>query len=122
DAGLFYTAIVRMSMANSDFSWKRELSAPLTEEVRTVEMDPPLRAAYDELRQDLRSAVVHALHELYRGLLGSYITTLLAYLDHPAGFPPIRHPVENTIVAVPRSLPLDHLYAKDRELLQIIEE
>jgi len=95
---------------------------PLTEEVRTVEMDPPLRAAYDELRQDLRSAVVHALHQRYRGLLGAYITTLLAYLDHPAGFAPIRHPSENTIVAVPRSLTLDHLYAKDRALLEILDE
>src|SRR5439155_1237443 len=95
---------------------------PLTEEVRTVEMDAPLRAAYDELRQDLRSAVVHALHQRYRGLLGSYITTLLAYLDHPAGFSPIRHPSQDTIIAVPRSLPLDHLYAKDRVLLEIIEE
>ena len=95
---------------------------PLTEEVRTVEMDAPLRAAYDELRQDLRSAVVHALHQRYRGLLGSYITTLLAYLDHPAGFSPIRHPSQDTIIAVPRALPLDHLYAKDRVLLEIIEE
>ncbi len=95
---------------------------PLTEEVRTVEMDPPLQAAYDELRQDLRSAVVHALHQRYRGLLGAYVTTLLAYLDHPAGFPPIRHPSENTIVAVPRSLPLDRFYAKDRALLEIIED
>ena len=95
---------------------------PLTEEVRTAEMDAPLRAAYDELRQDLRSAVVHALHQRYRGLLGSYITTLLAYLDHPAGFSPIRHPSQDTIIAVPRSLPLDHLYAKDRVLLEIIEE
>src|SRR5919106_905017 len=95
---------------------------PLTEEVRTVEMDGPLRAAYDELRHDLRSAVVHALHQRYRGLLGAYVTTLLAYLDHPSGFPPIRHPSGDTIVAVPRSLPLDHLYAKDRALLEIIEE
>jgi hypothetical protein len=95
---------------------------PLTEEVRTIEMDPPLRTAYDELRQDLSSAVVHALHRRYRGLLGSYITTLLAYLDHPAGFPPIRHPSEDTIIAVPRSLPLDHFYAKDRALLEILEE
>jgi hypothetical protein len=95
---------------------------PLTEEVRTVEMDPPLRAAYDELRQDLRGAVVHALRQRYRGLLGSYITTLLAYLDHPSGFPPIRHPSQDTIIAVPRSLPLDHLYAKDRALLEILEE
>jgi hypothetical protein len=95
---------------------------PLTEEVRPVEMDAPLRAAYDELRQDLRGAVVHALHQRYRGLLGAYVTTLLAYLDHPAGFPPIRHPVENTVVAVPRSLSLDYLYAKDRALLEIIEE
>jgi hypothetical protein len=95
---------------------------PLTEEVLTVEMDALLRAAYDELRQDLRSAVVHALHQRHRGLLGAYITTLLAYLDHPAGFPPIRHPSGNTIVAVPRPLPLDHLYAKDRALLEIIEE
>ncbi|MGH7338862.1 MAG: SNF2-related protein [Candidatus Rokuibacteriota bacterium] len=94
---------------------------PLTEEVRAVEMDPPLRAAYDDLRQDLRSAVAHALHRRYRGLLGSYITTLLAYLDHPAGFSPIRHPSQDTIIAVPRSLPLDHLYAKDRALLEIIE-
>jgi len=95
---------------------------PLTEEVRTVEMDPPLQAAYDELRQDLRSAVVHALHQRYRGLLGAYVTTLLAYLDHPAGFPPIRHPSGGTIVAVPRSLPLDRFYAKDRALLEIIED
>jgi hypothetical protein len=95
---------------------------PLTEEVQTVEMDPPLRAAYDELRQDLRGAVVHALHQRYRGLLGAYITTLLAYLDHPAGFPPIRHPSADTVVAVPRSLPLDHLYAKDRALLEIVED
>lgn len=95
---------------------------PLTEEVRTVAMDPPLRAAYDELRQDLRSAVVHALHQRYRGLLGAYVTTLLAYLDHPAGFPPIRHPPGDTIIAVPRSLPLDHLYAKDRALIEIVED
>jgi hypothetical protein len=95
---------------------------PLTEEVRTVEMDAPLRAAYDQLRQDLRSAVVHALHQRYRGLLGSYVTTLLAYLDHPAGFSPIRHPFEDTVIAVPRSLPLDHLYAKDRALLEIVDE
>lgn len=95
---------------------------PLTEEVRTVEMDPPLRSAYDELRQDLRGAVVHALHRRYRGLLGSYVTMLLAYLDHPAGFPPIRHPSEDTVIAVPRSLPLDHLDAKDRALLELIEE
>jgi hypothetical protein len=94
---------------------------PLTEEVRTVEMDPALRAAYDELRQDLRSAVAHALHQRYRGLLGSYVTTLLAYLDHPSGFAPIRHPFQDTIVAVPRSLPLEHLYAKDRALLEILE-
>src|SRR5437899_8833058 len=56
---------------------------PLTEEVRTVAMDAPLRAASDEHRQLRLSAVRHALHQRYRGLLGSYISTLLAYLDLP---------------------------------------
>jgi hypothetical protein len=96
---------------------------PRTEDVRIVDMDPPLRAAYDELRDDLRGAVAHALHRRFRGVLGSFITTLLAYMDHPAGFPPIRHPFQpDTIVSVPRALPLDPLYAKDRALLEIVEE
>ncbi len=94
---------------------------PLHEEVRSVPMDPPLAAAYRRLESDLKAAVRDALRRGSRGLLSTYLHTLLAYPDRPYGFPPIRDPDDpNTIVALPEALPEDCRYAKEGALLDLV--
>jgi len=94
---------------------------PLTEEVRSVPMDPPLSRAYHELERALKDAVRQALRKGSRGLLGTYLHTLLAYPDRPWGFLPIRDPQgPHTLIAIPEQLQEDVRYAKERALLELV--
>jgi len=94
---------------------------PLHEEVRSIPMDPDLAAAYRRLEQDLKAAVRDALRKGSRGLLSTYLHTLLAYPDKPYGFPPIRDPEHpEVLVTIPETLPEDFQYGKERALLDLV--
>lgn len=95
---------------------------PLTENIQCVPMDPDLEAAYHRLEKDLKAAVRQALRKGSRGLLGTYLHTLLAYPDRPYGFLPIRDPEHpGTALAIPDVLPEDVRYPKEQALINLVK-
>jgi hypothetical protein len=91
-------------------------------------MDEPMREAYRELEEDMRKAL--KAHRGNRSVLSTMLNTLLLYPDHPYGIgtlygtefdPELKRRVR-FVIAEPRDLPEDRIYAKERKLIEEIRK
>src|SRR5208337_3255712 len=98
------------------------------ESVVSVEMDSDLAKAYEELEDDIRSAMRQ--HRGNKSLMSILLNTLLLYPDHPYGFdaiwarafdPQTREYVR-FLAATPVNLSEDRLFAKERALIADVSE
>jgi hypothetical protein len=98
------------------------------ESVLSVEMDEELAKAYEELEEDIRSAI--RSHRGNKSLMSILLNTLLLYPDHPYGFediwarafdPETKEHVK-FLVTTPRNLKEDGLYVKERALIADVRE
>jgi hypothetical protein len=98
------------------------------ESVLSVEMDSELAKAYEELEEDIRSAI--RSHRGNKSLMSILLNTLLLYPDHPYGFEdiwarafdPETKEYVKFLVTTPQNLKEDGLYAKERALVSDIHE
>jgi len=98
------------------------------ESVLSVEMDSELAKAYEELEEDIRSAI--RSHRGNKSLMSILLNTLLLYPDHPYGFEdiwarafdPETKEYVRFLVTRPQNLKEDGLYAKERALIADVRE
>ncbi len=98
------------------------------ESVLSVEMDSELAKAYEELEEDIRSAI--RSHRGNKSLMSILLNTLLLYPDHPYGFEdiwarafdPETKEYVRFLVTTPQNLKEDGLYAKERALIADVRE
>jgi len=98
------------------------------ESVLSVEMDKELADAYEELEEDIRSAI--RSHRGNKSLMSILLNTLLLYPDHPYGFEeiwarafdPETKEYVKFLVTKPQNLKEDGLYAKERALIADVRE
>ena len=98
------------------------------ESVLSVEMDSELAKAYEELEEDIRSAI--RSHRGNKSLMSILLNTLLLYPDHPYGFEDIwarafdaeTKEYVRFLVTTPQNLKEDGLYAKERALIADVSE
>lgn len=100
---------------------------PYTERVALYPLDrgegpsaPSQANCYERLASDLRQAVLTALHEGSKRLLGTYLQALLAYPDGCTHGETVRDPRTGAILATVLPLPEDVLYPKERALLELV--
>jgi superfamily II DNA or RNA helicase len=100
---------------------------PYEETCLSVPMDAPMQEAYRELEEDMRKAL--KAHRGNRSVLSTMLNTLLLYPDHPYGigtlygteFDPELKCRVRFVIAEPRDLPEDHIYSKERRLIEEIK-
>jgi superfamily II DNA or RNA helicase len=100
---------------------------PYREEVVAVEMDPELKAAYEDLERDVKQAFRD--HRGNQSVLSTGVNALLLYPDRPFELGPLtaweynpeteRH--EQFVFAEPRDLSQEISYAKERRLVEEIK-
>jgi hypothetical protein len=101
---------------------------PYDESVLAVEMDPELASAYEELEEDIRSAIRE--HRGNKSLMSILLNTLLLYPDHPYNFEeiwaraidPQTKEYVRFLVTTPKDLSQEKLFAKERDLIGDIRE
>jgi len=101
---------------------------PYEETYLSVPMDAPIQEAYRELEEDMRKAL--KAHRGNRSVLSTMLNTLLLYPDHPYGigtlygteFDPELKCRVRFVIADPRDLPEDHIYSKERRLIEEIKK
>ncbi len=93
----------------------------LREEVVPIDMEEDLAAAYNDLEHRIGSEMKQLLARGSRRLLGAYLNTLLCYPDRPFHNEPVVDPANGNVIAEPASLPLDRIYPKENQLLNIIQ-
>jgi superfamily II DNA or RNA helicase len=93
----------------------------------SVPMDEEMREAYRELEDDIREALKK--HRGNRSVLSTMLNTLLVYPDHPFGLGTL-YGTEfdgelkrklRFVIAEARDLQQDHIYSKERRLMQEIK-
>ena len=98
------------------------------ESVVSIEMDSDLAKAYEELEEEIRSAMRQ--HRGNKSLMSILLNTLLLYPDHPYGFdaiwarafdPQTREYVR-FLAATPVNLPENRLFAKEHALIADVKE
>jgi len=94
----------------------------LTEHVVAVEMEDDLAAAYSDLEDRIGSKMKQLLVKGSRRLLGTYLNSLLSYPDRPFGNKAVVDPGNGDIITEPAELPQDRVYAKEKELLRIVQQ
>jgi len=91
-------------------------------------MDAAMREAYAELEDSIRKALKE--HRDNRSVLSTMLNTLLVYPDHPYGLgtlygtefdEDLKRKVR-FVIAEPRDLPEDRIYAKERTLIEEIKK
>ncbi|HEX2918269.1 MAG TPA: helicase-related protein, partial [Edaphobacter sp.] len=101
---------------------------PYDESVISVDMDETLQKAYEQLEEEIRSAMKE--HRGNKSLMSILLNTLLLYPDHPYDFdqiwaraydPQSREHVR-FLVTEPENLTRDTLYAKERALIADIKD
>ncbi len=92
----------------------------LSENVVAVEMEEDIAAAYSELEDRIGSEMKQLLARGSRRLLGTYLNTLLSYLDRPFANEPVTDPANGNIIAEPAEFPLSRVFPKEEELLRIV--
>jgi SNF2 family DNA or RNA helicase len=98
------------------------------ESVVSVEMDSDLAKAYEELEDDIRSAMRQ--HRGNKSLMSILLNTLLLYPDHPykfdaiwaRAFDPQTREYVRFLAATPVNLSEDRLFAKERALISDVSE
>ena len=93
---------------------------PYQEEVVSVEMDEPLKEAYEDLEEDIKEALRE--HRGNQSVISVALNALLAYPDRPFGFGdligrefnPETQRREPFLIAATRDLDENFVYAKER--------
>jgi hypothetical protein len=81
---------------------------------------PSQANCYQRLAQDLRQAVLAALHDGSRRLLGTYLQALLAYPDACTSGETVLDPASGRVIAHAPALPAGRLYPKEQALVELI--
>jgi hypothetical protein len=100
---------------------------PYREEVVSIEMDEPLKKAYEDLEEDIKKALRE--HRGNQSVISVALNALLAYPDRPFGFGdligrefnPETQRREPFLIAATRDLDEDFVYAKERRLVEEIK-
>jgi len=100
---------------------------PYREEVVSIEMDQPLKKAYEDLEEDIKKALRE--HRGNQSVTSVTLNALLAYPDRPFGFGdligrefnPETQRREPFLIAATRDLDEDFVYAKERRLVEEIK-
>jgi hypothetical protein len=100
---------------------------PYQEEVVSIEMDQPLKKAYQELEDDIKKALRE--HRGNQSVISVSLNALLAYPDRPFGFGdligrefnPETQRREPFLIAETRDLDQDFVYAKERRLVEEVK-
>ena len=100
---------------------------PYTEQVIGVPMDPPLRAAYQALEEQIKAAIKE--HHLNHSVISVGLNALLLYPDHAWNigdlygyeYDPETQRRERFLIAQPDDLDQGFVYAKERRLIEIVK-
>jgi hypothetical protein len=100
---------------------------PYREEVVSIEMDQPLKKAYEELEEDIKKALRE--HRGNQSVISVALNALLAYPDRPFGFGdligrefnPETQRREPFLIAATRDLDQNLVYAKERRLVEEVK-
>ena len=98
------------------------------ESVLSVDMDDTLQKAYEQMEEDIRSAMKE--HRGNKSLMSILLNTLLIYPDHPydfdqiwaRAFDPQTKEYVKFLVTEPKNLTRDALYAKERALIADLKD
>ncbi len=101
-----------------------EALPPYREEVVSVEMDPPLREAYKQLEDDIKTALKE--HRGNQSVMSVALNALLLYPDRPFRlgnlfgweYDPETQRRERFLIAETQDLDEEHVYAKERRLVE----
>ncbi len=101
---------------------------PYEETFLSVPMDPPMLAAYQELEEQIRTALQE--HKGNRSVLSNMLNALLLYPDHPFGlgtlygseFDAQQGRKVSFIIAEARDLSREAVYSKERQLVDEIKK
>jgi len=104
-----------------------EALPPYREEVVSVEMDPPLKEAYKKLEEDVKSALKE--HRGNQSVMSVALNALLLYPDRPFRlgnlfgweYDPEAQRRERFLIAETPDLNEDHVYAKERRLVEEVK-
>jgi hypothetical protein len=100
---------------------------PYREEVVSIEMDQPLKEAYEDLEEDIKKALRE--HRGNQSVISVALNALLAYPDRPFGFGdligrefnPETQRREPFLIAATRDLDQNLVYAKERRLVEEVK-
>jgi len=100
---------------------------PYREEVVSIEMDQPLKKAYEDLEEDIKKALRE--HRGNQSVISVALNALLAYPDRPFGFGelvgrefnPETQRREPFLIAATRDLDQNLVYAKERRLVEEVK-
>lgn len=104
-----------------------EALPPYREEVVSVEMDPPLKEAYKKLEEDVKNALKE--HRGNQSVMSVALNALLLYPDRPFRlgnlfgweYDPTTQRRERFLIAETPDLNEDHVYAKERRLVEEVK-
>ncbi len=104
-----------------------EVLPPYREEVVSVEMDPPLKEAYKKLEEDVKKALKE--HRGNQSVMSVALNALLLYPDRPFRlgnlfgweYDPETQRRERFLIAETPDLNEDHVYAKERRLVEEVK-
>jgi helicase-like protein len=104
-----------------------EALPPYREEVVSVEMDPPLKEAYEKLEEDVKRALKE--HRGNQSVMSVALNALLLYPDRPFHlgnlfgweYDPETQRREKFLIAETPDLDEDHVYAKERRLVEEVK-
>jgi hypothetical protein len=104
-----------------------EALPPYREEVISVEMDPPLREAYQRLEEEVKRALQE--HRGNQSVMSVALNALLVYPDRPFGlgnlfgweYDPETQRRERFLIAETSDLDEERIYAKERRLLEEVK-
>ena len=117
-------------MSLAAFVFLEDISIELpsyTEQVIGVPMDPPLRAAYQALEEQIKNAIKE--HHLNHSVISVGLNALLLYPDHAWNigdlygyeYDPETQRRERFLIAQPEDLDQKFVYAKERRLIEIVK-
>jgi len=124
-------ALCKFLMATTAFLSLEDISdnlPVLDESVISVYVDPALQQAYEQLEEDIRSAM--KAHLGNKSLMSILLNMLLLYRDHPydfdgiweRAFDPQMKEYVKFLVTEPENLIREALYAKERALIAKVKE
>ncbi|MHB8411228.1 MAG: helicase-related protein [Candidatus Acidiferrales bacterium] len=104
-----------------------EALPPYREEVVSVEMDPPLKEAYRELEESVKTALKE--HRGNQSVMSVALNALLLYPDRPFRlgnlygweYDPETQRRETFLIAQTQDLSEEHVYAKERRLVEEVQ-